>query len=142
MLAVEAPGAPRPTLEVAATTLARVEAADRALAEVDRAVAEGGKELSAYLGSGAVPFERLRQDLRGWVHSSLKALEQLGLTPMSAARIEESLADRSTRVQVSVATLVASTEWQSVKERIAAALAPFPEAMQAVQKALQEAEGS
>lgn len=137
VLALEAPGVPRTALEVVATTLARVEAADRALAEVDAVVADGGKELAPYHGEGAQTFERLRQDLRGWVSTALKGLGELGLTPAARARIEAALAGGSTDVTVNVMALLASSpEWLAVQDRIVAALQPHPAALDDVLRAL------
>ena len=53
-----------------ALSFARIEAAEEAIA-----VAEPGE------------LERLRQDLRGWVNSARRLLNDLALTPMSRARL-------------------------------------------------------
>lgn len=128
MLADATPGVSPAALEVFGTILARIEAADQAIADAD------ARDLTV---EAALPLERLRQDLRGWVNVALRYFESLGMTPMASARISESLADRSTNVQVNVAAMIEmSPEWRALEQTIVQALQPHPEALADVLLAL------
>jgi signal transduction histidine kinase len=66
-----------PALALAAFSLARVEAAARALSAADEA---GGERLS-----------RLEQDARGWSSEARRCLRDLGATPASRAQLVKDL---------------------------------------------------
>ena len=71
-----------------ALTLARVEAATRAIDRMDE-LADGGSPLAAYQSA---LYESLRRDLRGWVGTSAKLASELGLTPLARGRLGVSVA--------------------------------------------------
>lgn len=77
--------ADEPTVALLAVTLARVEAAERALAGLDERIEEN--PLSVYLSDSREKLERLRADLRGWVHTAARLAEALGMTPRSRAQL-------------------------------------------------------
>lgn len=114
-LATELPSAPSPLRSGLAFVLARLEAADAALSADEQA--GGGDE-----------HERLRHDARSWSRTLLQYGSALGLSVEKGS---------GSSVTVNTQVLVASSEWQSTKQRIVEALAPFPEAQAAVRLALE-----
>jgi len=70
-----------------ALTLARVERATAALDRLDEIGDESGSALSAYTSSEAQKFDRLREDLRGWLRLARTLCSDLGLTPVSRAKL-------------------------------------------------------
>ena len=80
--------ADEPVVRLLALTLARVEAAAKAIDRIDE-LALGGSPLAPYQ-SGM--YDRLRQDLRGWVSTAVKLAAELGLTPLARGRLGVSVA--------------------------------------------------
>lgn len=74
-----------PTVTLFAQTLARIEAGHGALGRVDEAA---DTELGPYLGAGALPFDRLRRDVRAWTNQAMKLAAELGMTPAARARLQ------------------------------------------------------
>lgn len=72
-------------MRLLALVLARIEAATAALDKVDEATA--GRELAAYTADAAPGFQRLREDLRGWISVAARFADALGLTPTSRAKL-------------------------------------------------------
>jgi hypothetical protein len=87
--------ADEPALALLGATMTRVERATRAINEVDAALGEKG--LNAYLGANADRLDRLRQDLRGWIGTTVRLMQELGMTPASRARLglDIALAERA-----------------------------------------------
>jgi hypothetical protein len=65
-----------PVVRLLATTLARVEAATKALDKIDELAQGGDRDSLAVFASEL--HTRLRQDLRGWVHTSTRLAVELG----------------------------------------------------------------
>jgi hypothetical protein len=80
--------ADEPVVRLLALALARVEAAAKAIDRLDSETA--GREIGAYMLPE--PGMRLRQDLRGWMHTAAKLAAELGLTPVSRGRLGVSVA--------------------------------------------------
>lgn len=105
----------RPADEVAllllATTLARIEAAEKVLLAIDERL--GGTAGGSYVGMSEAAellaqVQRLRQDQRGWLNSALRILNDLGLTPTARARLGLDVAQ--TRRTVTLTELAAEAE--------------------------------
>jgi hypothetical protein len=74
-----------PAVQLLSLTLTRVTKATAALDTLDEAMA--GRELGSYTVEDAAKFQRLREDLRGWVNSASRLLDALGMTPTARARL-------------------------------------------------------
>jgi hypothetical protein len=81
-----------PVVRLLALTLARVEAATKALDRIDQ-LANGADGIAVYQSE---LHARLRQDLRGWIHTSVKLAAELGLTPQARGRLGVSVAQIQT----------------------------------------------
>src|SRR5437016_1890181 len=68
-----------PVVRLLALTLARVEAAAKAIDRLDE-LADGGSPLAAYQSN---LYESLRRDLRGWIGTASRLAAELGLTPLA-----------------------------------------------------------
>jgi hypothetical protein len=77
-----------PVVRLLALTLARVEAAARAIDRLDE-LADGSSPLAPYQSD---VYESLRRDLRGWVGTSARLAGELGLTPLARGRLGVSVA--------------------------------------------------
>jgi len=77
-----------PVVRLLALTLARVEAAAKAIDRLDE-LADGGSPLAAYQSQ---LNESLRRDLRGWIGTSMRLASELGLTPLARGRLGVSVA--------------------------------------------------
>jgi len=73
-----------PTLLLLATTLGRIERGNAALDQIDSVSIE---PVGPYLAEAAVKFQKLREDLRGWIGLARRLANDLGLTPTSRARL-------------------------------------------------------
>jgi hypothetical protein len=82
-----------PTVRLLALTLARVEAATKALDKIDQLATSGTDGIAVYQSE---LHARLRQDLRGWIHTSVKLAAELGLTPQARGRLGVSVAQIQT----------------------------------------------
>jgi hypothetical protein len=80
--------ADEPVVRLLALTLSRVEAATKALDRIDE-IANSGDKLGVFQSE---LYARLRQDLRGWIHTSVKLAAELGLTPQARGRLGVSVA--------------------------------------------------
>jgi hypothetical protein len=80
--------ADEPAVRLLALTLARVEAAAKAIDRMDE-LADGGSPLAAYQSQ---LYDSLRRDLRGWIGTSMRLAAELGLTPLSRGRLGVSVA--------------------------------------------------
>lgn len=98
-----------PTVEAAAVVLARLERAERALAELDeRLEVENAHPLAGYLGKPETreALGRLRQDAKGWANTARGYLADLGLNPASLARIaRDTGVGRAARAQAALRDL-------------------------------------
>jgi hypothetical protein len=81
-----------PVVRLLGLTLARVEATTKALDRIDQ-LAQESDGLAAFQ---AELHARLRQDLRGWIHTSVKIAAELGLTPQARGRLGVSVAQIQT----------------------------------------------
>jgi hypothetical protein len=84
-------GADEPTLLLFATTLARIERANRAIEAVDEEIGIR-RPLSPYMIPDAPKLQRLREDLRAWIGLARRLANDLGLSPMSRAKLAENVA--------------------------------------------------
>ncbi len=107
--------ADEPVLQLYALTLARVEAATRVLNYVDDHDADEvpGRLVGAFVprpdaDSSASDFQRLRDDLKGWVRLARQLAADLGMTTTSRARMGLDVAQtaRALNVQDLVAAAV------------------------------------
>lgn len=87
-----------PTVQLLALTLTRVRKAAAALDMLDAALT--GKELGGYTLDDASRYQRLREDLRGWVGTASRLLDSLGMSTRSRAALGLDIA--SARRQLSV----------------------------------------
>src|SRR5439155_1858033 len=74
-------------VQLLALTLAQLERAGGALANVDVAI-ERGDDVDAYLGR-MESRARLSRDARAWTEAARKLLHELGLTPAGRAELED-----------------------------------------------------
>jgi hypothetical protein len=72
-------------VQLLSLTLTRVRKATAALDTLDAALE--GRELGGYTLEEAAKFQRLREDLRGWVNTASRLLDALAMTPSSRARL-------------------------------------------------------
>jgi hypothetical protein len=86
-----------PAVRALAIVLARIEAAEKALEQVEAST--DGREFGAFSGKGAGQFEQLRRDLQGWIKTSVRLMAELGLTPQSRQRLGLNLARTAVSIQ-------------------------------------------
>lgn len=76
--------ADEPAVQLLSTALLRIEKASAALDEIDQ---HASGDLAAYIVGDAGKVQRLREDLRGWINTSMRLVDALGMTPTSRARL-------------------------------------------------------
>jgi hypothetical protein len=121
-------------LQNLAITTARVEAAERALAQVDAAA--GDQPVTAFIGEAGEKLARLREDLRGWLGLARRLQHDLGLSPR--ARFELGLT--AAKAHALAEHSAEDDEWQTwlkqvpIRERVR-----LVEALAAAEAAAEEA---